>query len=84
MIWLWFTNNVTILKDKIYLTNAGRSYWFDLKFGQNRIEILALNQGDVGANTAAFKVFDDKGNLIAEKSWHLETGYKGKLLILKL
>lgn len=78
------TNNGTILRDKIYLTNAGRSYWFNLEFGQNNIEILALNQGRVGANTAAFKVFDDKGNLIAEKGWHLETGYKGKLLILKL
>jgi hypothetical protein len=78
------TNNGRVLKDKIFLTNAGKSYWFDLKFGQNSIEILALNQGEVGANTAAFKVFDDKGNQIAEKSWHLETGYKGKLLILKL
>lgn len=78
------TNNSSILKDDIYLTNAGKSYWFDLQFGQNNLEILALNQGKVGANTAAFKVFDEKGNLIAEKDWHLQTGYKGKLLILKL
>ena len=77
-------NNGTVLKEEIYLTNSGRSYWFDLKFGQNNIEILALNQGDVGANTAAFKVYDDKGNLLAEKGWHLKTGYQGKLLILKL
>ncbi len=77
-------NNGKVLKDNIYLTNEGRSYWFELNFGQNAIVILALNQGDVGANTAAFKVYDDKGNLIAEKSWNLQTGYKGKLLILKI
>lgn len=77
-------NNGTILEEEIYLTNSGRSYWFDLKFGQNEIEILALNQGNVGANTAAFKVYDDKGNLLAEKGWHLKTGYQGNLLILKL
>lgn len=77
-------NNGATLMDNIYLTNAGKSYWFDLQFGQNNIEILALNQGTTGANTAAFKVFDDKGALIAEKGWHLYTGYKGKLLILKI
>jgi hypothetical protein len=77
-------NNGATLMDNIYLTNAGKSYWFDLQFGQNNIEILALNQGTTGANTAAFKVFDDKGALIAEKGWHLNTGFKGKLLILKI
>lgn len=77
-------NNGNVLKENVFLTNAGKSYWFDLQFGQNNLEIIALNQGSVGANTAAFKVFDDKGNLIAEKDWHLLTGFKGKLLILKL
>lgn len=78
------SNNDVILKDKVYLTNAGRSYWFDLKIGQNKIEIKALNQGALGANTAAFKVFDENGNLLAQKGWHLKTGFKGKLLILKI
>lgn len=78
------SNNGKILKSSIYLTNAGKSYWFDLKFGQNRIEIKALNQGSIGANTAAFKVFDDKGLELAQKGWHLKTGYKGTLLILKI
>lgn len=78
------SNNGNILNSNIYLTNAGRSYWFDLKFGQNRIEIKALNQGTSGANTAAFKVYDDKGIELAQKGWHLKTGYKGTLLILKI
>lgn len=78
------SNNGKTLKNEIYLTNNGKSYWFDLKFGQNRIEILALNQGSLGSNTAAFKIYDEKGNVIAEKDWHLKTGYKGTLLILKI
>ena len=78
------SNNGIILKDNIYLRNAGESYWFDLQQGQNKLEIFAINQGSVGSNTAAFKVYDDKGNLLAEKNWNLKTGYKGKLLILKL
>lgn len=78
------SNNGKVLKTNIYLTNQGKSYWFDLEFGQNKIEIYALNQGSLGANTAAFKIFDENGLEIAQKDWHLKTGYKGTLLILKI
>jgi hypothetical protein len=76
--------NGEVVESSIYLTNAGEYYSFNLKFGQNTIEIKALNQGSTGANTAAFEVYDDKGVKLAQKGWHLQTGYKGKLLILKI
>jgi hypothetical protein len=77
-------NNGKVVYRNLYLTNEPKFVTLDLAFGQNRIEIEALNQGTAGPNTAAFKVYDSDNRLLAEKSWKLLTGYKGSLLILKI
>ncbi|MDO4728550.1 MAG: hypothetical protein Q4B43_06040 [Bacteroidota bacterium] len=51
--------------------------------GFNKIEIIALNQGSSGPNTAEFQVYDDNGTLINSNQWELATGYKGTIILTK-
>ena len=51
--------------------------------GYNKIDIQAINQGYVGPNTAEFVVYDDKGNILAHKSWLLKTNEIATLGIVK-
>jgi hypothetical protein len=53
------------------------------KKGYNRIDIQAINQGLYGPNTAEFVVFDDKGNVIAHKTWNLKKNDIATLGIVK-
>ncbi len=53
------------------------------KKGYNRIDIQAINQGMYGPNTAQFIVYDDKGNVIAHKSWNLQKGSVATLGIVR-
>lgn len=54
-----------------------------LKNGFNTIEIEALNQGSSGPNTAAFKVFDEKGELVTSNEWNLLTGARASMIVVK-
>ena len=54
-----------------------------LERGFNTIEIEALNQGSSGPNTAAFKVFDDKGTILTSNEWNLLTGAKASMIVVK-
>lgn len=49
----------------------------------NRIDIQAINQGIYGPNTAEFILYDDKGNVIAHKSWNLKTNQNATLGIMR-
>lgn len=51
--------------------------------GYNRIDIEAINEGQFGPNTAEFIVYDDKGHVIAHKSWNLLTKEVATLGIIK-
>ncbi len=55
----------------------------NLEMGINTIEIEALNQGSSGPNTAAFKVYGDKGELITSNEWNLLTGAKASVVFFK-
>lgn len=67
----------------ITLRRAYQVFTIPLQKGINRIAFKALNQGTSGPNTAAFKVYDDSGNLISSNEWNLATGAKATLLIAK-
>lgn len=54
-----------------------------LKVGINKIDFVALNQGDSGPNTAELHVYDDDGNLVSSNEWNLLTGYKATVVIIK-
>lgn len=67
----------------ITLDTRYQKFMIPLTEGINRISFVALNQGSSGPNTAAFSVYDDKGNLISSSEWNLATGAKATILIAK-
>ncbi|WP_179344956.1 hypothetical protein [Winogradskyella ursingii] len=74
-----FINDVMVERN-VLLTSSYRKIQVNLADGKNTIDIVALNQGDSGPNTAEFVVYDDKGNLISSKEWNLLTGVKATII----
>jgi len=72
--------NGIVVKNNLLLTGNYRRVEVDLINGKNIVEIVALNQGDSGPNTAEFVVYDDKGNMISSKEWNLLTGVKATII----
>jgi len=60
-----------------------QSFALPLEVGINKVKIVALNQGSSGPNTAAFKLYNDTGNLISSKEWNLATGAKATMIVAK-
>ena len=77
-----FVNGVEEVRD-IMLVGEFRGFQIALKPGFNKIEFLALNQGESGPNTAEFQVLDDQGNVIAKNQWNLAAGSKAHFVIIK-
>lgn len=75
--------NDTVLVYDVLLTNEFSGIQIDLIDGFNRIDFLALNQGDSGPNTAEFQVYDDQGSLISGNRWNLSTGVKATVIVVK-
>lgn len=69
--------------DNVLLEAQFKTVEVPLKKGFNKIEVEALNQGTSGPNTAAFRLYDDKGNLMSSNEWNLATGYKASMIIVK-
>ena len=72
--------NGFIVKSNLLLTNSYRRVEVDLAEGKNTVDIIALNQGESGPNTAEFVVYDDKGKVISSKEWNLLTGVKATII----
>ncbi len=72
--------NGIIVKHSLTLTSSYRRVEVDLADGKNTVDIIALNQGESGPNTAEFVVYDDKGNVISSKEWNLLTGVKATII----
>ncbi|WP_179353846.1 hypothetical protein [Winogradskyella vidalii] len=72
--------NDVVVKHDLLLTGSYRRVEVDLADGRNVVDIVALNQGDSGPNTAEFVVYDDKGNVISSKEWNLLTGVKATII----
>ncbi len=72
--------NGYIVKSNLVLTGSYRRVVVNLIEGKNTIDIIALNQGESGPNTAEFVVYDDKGKVISSKEWNLLTGVKATII----
>ena len=72
--------NGYIVKSNLLLTGSYRRVEVNLADGKNTIDIIALNQGESGPNTAEFVVYDDKGKVISSKEWNLLTGVKATII----
>ena len=75
--------NDRVVVDEIMLTNSFKGIQITLDEGFNKLEFEALNQGTQGPNTAEFRVYDDKENLISGNQWNLATGFKASLMVIK-
>lgn len=75
--------NDDIVRNNVLLSASFEGFKIDLIKGFNRIDILALNQGASGPNTAEFHLYDDLGNLITANEWNLTTGVKASLIVIK-
>ncbi len=77
-----FVNGIPVVSN-ITLQQTYQSYNIPLNEAINTIDILALNQGTSGPNTAAFKIYNDAGMLISANEWNLATGAKATIIIAK-
>jgi hypothetical protein len=75
--------NDRVVISNILLESTSKEYYIELSEGFNKIEFEALNQGSSGPNTAAFRVYDDKGIIVTSNEWNLTTGVKAKIIVVK-
>lgn len=75
--------NDKTLATSVYLDSKFEGFEITLVDGFNKIDFEALNQGQLGPNTAEFRIYDDKGNLISASQWNLATGFKATIIITK-
>lgn len=75
--------NDDVVQAQVFLNGGFSGFKLDLQKGFNKIDFLALNQGESGPNTAEFKVVDDMGNLVSANRWNLATGVKATIIIVK-
>lgn len=66
------------------LANATRQIDIPLQKGENVIEIMALNQGSSGKNTALFWVETEDGRELVRREWNLTSGGNAKLLVIRV
>lgn len=75
--------NDDVVMASVFLTGGFKGLKLDLKPGFNKIDFVALNQGESGPNTAEFQVVDDLGNLVSANRWNLSTGVKATIIVVK-
>ncbi|WP_445731718.1 hypothetical protein [Mariniflexile sp.] len=75
--------NDDVVQARVFLNGGFSGFKLDLQKGFNKIDFLALNQGESGPNTAEFRVVDDMGNLVSANRWNLATGVKATIIIVK-
>lgn len=74
--------NGEVIVENLLLENAYKEITIPLEVGFNKIEFIALNQGDAGPNTAELRVID--GNkLVTRNVWNLLTGVKASTMIVR-
>ena len=75
--------NDKTLATSVYLDSNFEGFEITLVNGFNKIDFEALTQGRLGPNTAEFRIYDDKGELISASQWNLGTGFKATIIITK-
>ena len=75
--------NDDVIKSSVFLNGGFSGFKLDLQQGFNKIDFLALNQGESGPNTAEFEVIDETGTVISGNRWNLATGVKATIIVVK-
>ena len=75
--------NDEVIVQNLTLNSSFRGINLKLKEGFNKIDFIALNQGESGPNTAEVRVYDDDGNVMMSNLWNLATGSKATFIVVK-
>ncbi|MBN09281.1 MAG: hypothetical protein CMC79_02775 [Flavobacteriaceae bacterium] len=75
--------NDKIVIGSILLEERFKSLNVELEEGFNRVDFIALNQGESGPNTAEVKVYTHSGILAGANRWNLATGVKATYIVIK-
>jgi hypothetical protein len=75
--------NYEIIKPEVLLSGETQGFDIELAKGVNRIDFEAVNEGYAAPNTAEFKIYDDKGEVISSNQWNIAEGYKATIIIEK-
>lgn len=76
------TQDGVVIYERIFLDANFKTLRVPLKMGFNRIEFVALNEGQYFPNTGAFLI-KDKGNAIYQEEWNLSTGFNAAFIIIR-
>lgn len=76
------TQDGVVIYERIFLDANFKTLRVPLKMGFNRIEFVALNEGQYFPNTGAFLI-KDKGNAIYQEEWNLSTGFNAAFMIIR-
>ncbi len=75
--------NDRVIEANVLLQERFKRLRVDLISGFNKIDFVALNQGESGPNTAEIRVYDNEGMLLMANQWNLATGTKATLIVAK-
>ena len=75
--------NDKLVVANILLVETFKGLNIELEEGFNRIDFIALNQGESGPNTAELKVYTNSGSLVGSNQWNLATGVKATYIVVK-
>jgi hypothetical protein len=75
--------NDDIVRSNVLLHTGYSGFNLNLEPGINKIDFVALNQGESGPNTAYIAVYDENGTLISANEWNLATGYRATIVVVK-
>lgn len=75
--------NDRVVEANVLLQERFKRLKVDLISGFNKIDFVALNQGESGPNTAEIRVYDNEGMLLMANQWNLATGTKATLIVAK-
>ena len=76
-------HNDQVIQPNVLLVERFRGLNISLVKGFNKIDFIALNQGESGPNTAEVRVYDEVGNMTASNQWNLATGVRATYILVK-
>ena len=76
-------HNDQVIQPNVLLVERFRGLSISLVKGFNKIDFIALNQGESGPNTAEVRVYDEGGNMTASNQWNLATGVRATYILVK-
>ena len=76
-------HNDQVIQPNVLLAERFKGLSVSLVEGFNKIDFVALNQGESGPNTAEVRVYDESGNMTASNQWNLAPGVRATYILIK-